>query len=78
MVGLNPDYLLCTVDANRGEMRGMVHEHLVVAHALGIPAIICLTKCDVADEERRYAALLDVKRYMKQLGSKNTCCERRQ
>lgn len=70
MVGLNPDYLLCTVDANRGEMRGMVHEHLVVAHALGIPAIICLTKCDVADEERRYAALLDVKRYMKQLGSK--------
>ena len=69
MVGLNPDYLLCTVDANRGEMRGMVHEHLVVAHALAIPTIICLTKCDMASEDQKGAALLDVKRFMKQLGT---------
>ena len=69
MVGLNPDYLLCTVDANRGEMRGMVHEHLVVAHALAIPTIICLTKCDMASEDQKAAALLDVKRFMKQLGT---------
>ena len=70
MVGLNPDYLLCTVDANRGEMRGMVHEHLVVAHALAIPTIICLTKCDAASEDQRNSALLDVKQFMRKLGSK--------
>lgn len=70
MVGLNPDYLLCTVDANRGEMRGMVHEHLVVAHALAIPTIICLTKCDMASEDQLNSALLDVKQFMKKLGSR--------
>jgi GTPase len=70
MVGLNPDYLLCTVDANRGEMRGMVHEHLVVAHALAIPTIICLTKCDMSSEDQLNSALLDVKQFMKKLGSR--------
>ena len=63
-MGLGPDYLLCTVDANRGEMRGMVHEHLVVAHALQIPSIICLTKCDVAAPEELENALRDVKSFM--------------
>ena len=69
MVGLAPDYLLCTVDANRGELRGMVHEHLVVANALAIPTVICLTKCDVAGEQQRQSALEDVKRFMKSMGT---------
>ncbi|CAE7217171.1 GTPBP2 [Symbiodinium sp. CCMP2592] len=69
MVGLAPDYLLCTVDANRGELRGMVHEHLVVANALAIPTVICLTKCDVAGEGQRTSALEDVKKFMKQMGT---------
>ena len=69
MVGLTPDYLLCTVDANRGELRGMVHEHLVVANALAIPTVICLTKCDVAGEGQRTSALEDVKKFMKQMGT---------
>jgi len=69
MVGLAPDYLLCTVDANRGELRGMVHEHLIVANALAIPTIICLTKCDVAGEGQRKSALEDVKKFMKQMGT---------
>ena len=64
MVGLRPDYLLCTVDANRGEMRGMVHEHLIVAQALQMPCIICLTKCDVAAKEQLEDALRDVKSFM--------------
>ena len=69
MVGLAPDYLLCTVDANRGELRGMVHEHLVVANALAIPTVICLTKCDVAADQQRKSALEDVKKFMKQMGT---------
>ena len=56
MVGLNPDYLLCRIDA--------------LAHALGIPTTVCLTKCDVADEEQHQAAFLDVKQFLKRLGSK--------
>lgn len=69
MVGLDPDYLLCTIDANRGEMRGMVHEHLLVANALAIPTIICLTKCDMAAEESVSSTLSDIKRFLKQRGS---------
>jgi len=69
MVGLNPDYLLCTLDANRGEMRGMVHEHLIVANALAIPTIVCLTKCDMA-ADRPQATLDDLKRFLKQMDTR--------
>eukprot|EP00931_Biecheleriopsis_adriatica_P079884 TRINITY_DN53226_c0_g1_i1.p1 TRINITY_DN53226_c0_g1~~TRINITY_DN53226_c0_g1_i1.p1 ORF type:complete len:728 (-),score=134.13 TRINITY_DN53226_c0_g1_i1:11-2194(-) len=69
LVGLSPDYLLCTLDANRGEMRGMVQEHLIVANALAIPTIICLTKCDMASEEARKSAMADIKKFLKDKGT---------
>jgi len=69
LVGLNPDYLLCTIDANRGEMRGMVDEHLVVANALAIPAAVCMTKCDMAEKEMSDSALSDVKKFLKDMGA---------
>jgi len=69
LVGLSPDYLLCTIDTKRGEMRGMVHEHLMVANALSIPTVVCLTKLDMATRQSVESILLDVKRFLKRLGS---------
>jgi len=69
LLGLDPDYLLCTVDANRGAMRGMVREHLIVAKALRIPTIVCLTKADLADEESIDSTLADVKGFLKEAGN---------
>mmetsp|Transcript_51959 Transcript_51959/g.96123 ORF Transcript_51959/g.96123 Transcript_51959/m.96123 type:complete len:707 (+) Transcript_51959:48-2168(+) len=66
LLGLDPDYLLCTVDANRGAMRGMVREHLLIAKALQIPTIVCLTKIDMADEESIADTLADIKGFLKE------------
>mmetsp|Transcript_41243 Transcript_41243/g.94885 ORF Transcript_41243/g.94885 Transcript_41243/m.94885 type:complete len:699 (-) Transcript_41243:193-2289(-) len=65
LLGLDPDYLLCTVDANRGAMRGMVREHLLIAKALQVPTIVCLTKVDMADDESVADTLADIKGFLK-------------
>jgi GTPase len=67
LIGLNPDYLLCTLDANRGEMRGMIHEHLMVGNILSIPTIVCLTKVDMATADAVSSTLADLKRTMKSM-----------
>jgi len=64
ILGNLPDYSLLVVAANSGIV-GMFKEHLGISLALKIPVIICLTKIDLAPENKIKETLEDVIKVLK-------------
>ncbi|MGQ9781175.1 MAG: GTP-binding protein [Nitrososphaeria archaeon] len=64
ILGNLPDYSLLVVSANSGIV-GTFKEHLGISLALKIPVIICVTKIDLAPENRLRDTLDDIIRVLK-------------
>lgn len=65
IAGVQPDFGMMCVDANRGGIVGMTKEHLSIMLGLKVPFFVVVTKIDMAADENRNATIDALKKLLK-------------
>jgi GTPase len=65
IAGVQPDFGMMCVDANRGGIVGMTKEHLSIMLGLKVPFFVVVTKIDMAASENRNATIDALKKLLK-------------